>query len=78
MDGTAHSETQSVRHCCVPGWAEGHACPYCEGVAFGTKRHLTVHLDTVHLELQEHKCPYCKGGAFGCGGGMLVMRVLYS
>jgi hypothetical protein len=34
-----------------------HACPYCEGVVFGTKRSLTRHLNTVHLEQRDHACP---------------------
>ena len=42
-----------------------HACPYCEGVAFGTKRTLKTHIETVHEKRRDHTCPYCKGVAFG-------------
>ena len=47
-----------------------HACPYCPGVAFGQKGHLTVHLDTMHLERREHACPYCPSVAFGAKGSL--------
>ena len=42
-----------------------HACPYCPGVAFGTKGTLTTHINVVHLKLRDHACPYCPGVAFG-------------
>ena len=42
-----------------------HACPYCDGVAFGTEQNLNRHIDTVHLKLRDHACPYCPGVAFG-------------
>jgi hypothetical protein len=59
-----------------------HACPYCPGIAFQTKQHLTrhidvgrkdaltTHIDTVHLKLREHACPYCPGVAFGTSGNL--------
>jgi len=41
-----------------------HACPYCPGVAFGTKSSLTQHVNLVHLKLREHACPYCPDVAY--------------
>ena len=41
------------------------ACPYCEGVAFGRKGHLKMHIETVHEKRRDHVCNYCKGVAFG-------------
>jgi len=41
------------------------ACPYCPGIAFGQKSHLTMHIDVVHLKLRGHACLYCPGVAFG-------------
>ena len=42
-----------------------HACPYCDGVAFGAKSSLKRHLETVHEKRRDHVCGYCKGVAFG-------------
>ena len=42
-----------------------HACPYCKGVAFGTKSSLKTHIETVHEKRRDHVCGYCKGVAFG-------------
>ena len=43
-----------------------HACPHCQGVAFGDKSHtLTRHIKIVHEKRRDHACPYCKGVAFG-------------
>ena len=42
-----------------------HVCPYCKGVAFGTKSNLTTHIETVHEKRRDHACPYCDGIASG-------------
>ena len=42
-----------------------HACPYCEGVAFGAKSSLKTHTKTVHEKRRDHVCGNCKGVAFG-------------
>ena len=48
-----------------------HACPFCEGVAFGQMGDLNRHIDTaVHLKLRDHACPYCEGVAFGTKGSL--------
>ena len=31
-----------------------HACPNCDGVAFGEMGNLNQHIDTVHLKLRDH------------------------
>jgi len=41
-----------------------HACPYCPGVAYQTKSHLTRHIETVHEKRRDHACPYCPGVAY--------------
>ena len=35
-----------------------HACPSCEGVAFGTKSSLKTHIKTVHEKRRDHACGY--------------------
>ena len=40
-----------------------HACPYCEGVAFGAKSSLKTHTKTVHEKRRDHVCGNCKGVA---------------
>ena len=42
-----------------------HACPYCNGVAFGEKSTLKTHIKVVHEKRRDHACPYCDGLAFG-------------
>jgi hypothetical protein len=29
-----------------------HACPYCEGVAFGTTGNLKAHISAIHLKIK--------------------------
>ena len=33
-----------------------HACPYCDGVAFGAKSSLKTHIETVHEKRRDHAC----------------------
>jgi len=57
------------RHCkTVQEKVRAHACPYCEGVAFGTKSNLTVHIyrhGAFRAARRDHACPFCPGVAFG-------------
>ena len=67
-DDAAHLVSNTTRE--AQGLLEFYACPNCEGVAFGTKRTLKTHIETVHEKRRDHARGYCKGVAFGTAGNL--------